>query len=231
MTAPVLTRRSDRAALRRERRTITNAKCQYRSDGTDSHIAKFQGYASMTGVPYEVNDWLGTYTETVERGAFGKTLQERDDVRLLLNHEGMPMARTASGTMSLTEDQLGLESLADLDTRMSLTSDVALALERGDLDQMSMAFRVTRQEWNEDYTERFIREVQLYDVSIVTYPASTTTSAKLRGLDVLGELDEAELAEVYARLGKRFATPAVEAEVVAADLDAMKLRARAALAL
>lgn len=56
-------------------------------------------------------------------------------------------------------------------------------MSRGDLDQMSIGFRVHKQEWNSDYTERNIREVELFDVSVVTYPASPTTTASLRAFD------------------------------------------------
>jgi hypothetical protein len=59
-------------------------------------------------------------------------------------------------------------------------------MERGDLDEMSFAFRVTRQEWNDAYTERWINEVNLNkgDVSIVNYGANPHTGGltNLRGL-------------------------------------------------
>mgnify|MGYP002684426633 FL=1 len=48
------------------------------------------------------------------------------------------------------------------------------------VDSMSFAFRVTRQEWNEDYTERTIRELQLFDVSAVTYPANPAATITAR---------------------------------------------------
>jgi hypothetical protein len=50
---------------------------------------------------------------------------------------------------------------------------------------MSIGFRVHKQDWNNDYTERTIREVELFDVSVVTYPASPTTTASLRSYDAL----------------------------------------------
>ena len=53
-------------------------------------------------------------------------------------------------------------------------------MERGDLDEMSFAFRVIRQEWDADYLERRITEVQLFDVSLVTYPANPATVAQVR---------------------------------------------------
>lgn len=139
------------------------------------------GYASTTEDPYTVSDWLGDYTETICRGAFTKALQERQDVRLLVNHEGIPIARTKSGTMNLREDDSGLfVDVPSLDGDSPLVQTVRSAMMRGDVDEMSFAFKATRQEWNEDYTERFVREVKLYDVSVVTYPANAGTSVKLR---------------------------------------------------
>jgi hypothetical protein len=39
---------------------------------------------------------------------------------------------------------------------------------------------VVRQEWSQDYTQRTINECRLFDVSVVTYPASPSTTADLR---------------------------------------------------
>jgi HK97 family phage prohead protease len=160
--------------------------------GTDTIEAKvgLRGYASTTEEPYPVTDWLGEYQETICRGAFTKALQERQDVRLLVNHDGIPVARTKSGTMTLAEDDRGLlVDVPSLDTDSPLVQTMRSAMVRGDLDQMSFSFRATRQEWNEDYTERFVREVKLYDVSVVTYPANEGTDVKLRGALPFGTLD------------------------------------------
>lgn len=219
----VMQTRSERATLKRESRLFT-VVTQIRSDSGDGTLG-LNGYACVTGVAYEVNDWLGTYEETVEPGSFSKTLAEKDDVRLLLNHDGLPLARTKSGTLRLSEDNTGLATDADLDKRSGLTNDVSVAMERGDLDQMSFAFQVTRQEWNEDYTQRFIREVKLFDVSVVTFPASPSTSVKLRGIELVDALDDDELRELLAR-GQRRLTPTDSS--ADADADAL-LRLRAAL--
>jgi HK97 family phage prohead protease len=152
----------------------------------DGNTLTFLGYASVTDTPYEMEDWLGSYTETVSNGAFKKTLSEGADVPFKLNHDGMTLARTKSGTMRLAEDSTGLHVEADLDARNPVVQGIQSAMERGDLDEMSFAFRVTRQEWNEDYTERWINEVNLNkgDVSIVNYGANPHTGGltSLRGL-------------------------------------------------
>lgn len=138
----------------------------------------FTGYASVTETPYEMQDFLGDYTEVVRRGAFSKTLAEGADVPFKLNHDGMTLARTKSGTMRLSEDSTGLHVEADLDPRNGQVSDIRSAMDRGDLDEMSFAFRVTRQEWSPDWSQRDITEVNLNkgDVSIVNYGANPHTS-------------------------------------------------------
>lgn len=137
------------------------------------------GYAS-TWQPYDVTDYLGSYTETMKRGAFAKTLNDGADVRLLFNHDGMPLARTKSGTLRLSEDETGLRAEADLDPNSSFVRDMKSAMDRGDLDQMSFAFSAVRQSWSADYTQRDVTEARLFDVSVVTYPANPTTSVGLR---------------------------------------------------
>ena len=147
------------------------------------------GYASITGTPYDVTDFMGDYAEVMAPGVFTKSLAEQDDVRLLLNHDGLPLARTRSGTLQMSEVMnprqdpmgLGLTGLyieASLDARSSMVNDVMIALERGDLSQMSIAFQATRQSWSPDYDQRTISEAKLFDASLVTYPASPTTVAQ-----------------------------------------------------
>lgn len=155
------------------------------------------GYASVTDAPYEVQDWLGSYTETIARGAFGKALQESQDVRLLVNHDGIPLARTRSGTLALREimnplddpqgrGQTGLWCDAQVDATSPLAQTVRSAMMRGDLSEMSFAFQATRQEWNEDYSQRTVTECRLYDVSVVTYPANPATSAQMNSTTLAG---------------------------------------------
>lgn len=161
------------------------------SDGT----LRFTGYASVTERAYEVGD----FEETIARGAFKRTLSENPDVVLLLNHDGLPLARTKSGTLTLSEDARGLRVDADLNPADPDVQRVKPKLERGDVDEMSFAFRATSQDWNEDYTQRRITGATIHrgDVSIVTYGANDASTGGIVG--ALREL-EGELMEV--RSGK-----------------------------
>lgn len=158
-----------------ERRTFTikNVEARQTEDGT----MRLSGYAAVFN-----NDSVPLpFVERIAPGAFRKTLAETPDVRLLINHEGLPLARTKNRTLRLTEDDTGLFMDADLpDTQAA--RDLYTLVERGDVDQMSFAFRVIRQKYNEDRTERTLIELSLADgdVSVVTYPAYPTTSVEAR---------------------------------------------------
>ncbi len=221
----------DRAGLAREDRKFTVEPVELRDD-TDG--LTFEGVASSVDNPYTVHDMFGEFEETIERGAFDKTLAERDDVRLLVNHDGIPLARTKSKTLTLSTNP-HLRAVATLDADNPTVREVRSAMRRGDLDQMSIGFRVTRQEWNGDYTERTIREVKLFDVSVVTYPANPATSASLRSL--LAESSSiADPEELRAAIGQLTATLErldprdPEPEFVSADIEARYARLRAHLA-
>ena len=102
----------------------------------------------------------------------------------LINHEGLPLARTRSGTLTLKEDQRGLYMEAMLDQSDPDVRSIVPKMKRGDLDKMSFAFRPVRQKWDDraNPPRRTIQEAQLFDVSIVTTPAYDGTEIALRSL-------------------------------------------------
>jgi HK97 family phage prohead protease len=166
----------DRSKMKEiERRTFTVRDIETRE--AEDGAMRLSGYAAVfndASVPLP-------FSERIAPGAFRKTLSETPDVRLLINHEGLPLARTKNGTLTLSEDEVGLRFDADLpDTTEA--RDLWTLIQRGDVDQMSFAFRVIRQKWSADRTERTLTEVSLADgdVSVVTYPAYPTTSVEAR---------------------------------------------------
>jgi len=139
---------------------------------------ELQGYASTFEQPYTMYDMFGEYSEKVRSGAFGKTITDNADVAYLSNHEGLTMARTASGSLRLSEDSTGLMTVATVNTARTDVRDLVTAVEDGDVDQMSFGFRIVRQEWSPDYDERALVELNLDrgDVSAVNFGANPATS-------------------------------------------------------
>ena len=166
-----------------ENRSFTFAAVEERNND-DKNTLLFTGYASVFDKPYGVRDSRGQYNETIKQGAFKKTLQEQDDVRFLVNHDGIPLARTSSGTLKLEEDDYGLFVRAELDPNNPTVAEVASAMKRGDLNEMSFAFAAIKDNFDNSGENREVNEARLFDVSVVTYPANPWAGAKLRGVDI-----------------------------------------------
>ena len=160
---------------------FSNMEVRAMGDGT-----KLVGYAAVFDSPSEPLPW----TEYVKRGAFTKTINDGADVRLLIDHEGVPLARSTSGTLTLTEDDRGLLVESELDPTNPDAARLISALRRGDISQMSFAFRTIKDSWNNDRSVRELREVQLFDVSVVTFPAYESTVAELRAKQEVATIAE-----------------------------------------
>jgi HK97 family phage prohead protease len=156
-----------------EQRVIAYSNLELRATGKGNTLT---GYAAIFDSPSEPLP----YTEYVRKGAFQKTLKDGADVRLLIDHVGVPLARTKSGTLYLEEDERGLMVEANLDPSNPDSARVISAMKRGDMSQMSFAFRAIKDAWDETRSTRELREVQLYDVSVVTFPAYEDTIAEIR---------------------------------------------------
>lgn len=191
----------------REQRAATLDDLEFRGSGDDGKLL-FRGHAAVFDEWTEIPSLFGgSFMERIARGAFRKVLADGADVRFLINHDGLPLARTASGTMSLKEDTKGLRVDAEL-APTTEGKDLALLVERGDLSQMSFGFRVGKHEIEEDQesgtVKRTITEFSdLYDVSPVTFPAYEGTDAGMRAAAALAELREA--ASRSARLAAAIA--------------------------
>lgn len=156
--------------------------CELRIEGENS--PKIVGYAA------KYNAWsvdLGGFREIIRPGAFKRAVSEEQDVRALVDHDSsMILGRTKSGTLRMSEDAVGLRVEIDPpDT--SIAKDVMESIRRGDIDGMSFGFVTRKDEWRNGKggeMQRELIDVDLFDVSVVTYPAYPDTSVAMRSLEV-----------------------------------------------
>jgi HK97 family phage prohead protease len=173
------------AAVQRETRVFSLTSAQTRADGDKPR--HFTGHASVFN---RLSVELWGFYERVSPNAFDSAIAGEDDVRFLINHEPtLLLARTKSGTLELSKDDDGLLADADLpDTGPA--RDLAVQMDRGDMDQMSFGFRTIEDSWDEEDVEtndgetvkisvRTLEKVELFDVSAVTFPAYPDTDAEL----------------------------------------------------
>jgi len=143
----------------------------------------FEGYAAVFNSPSQPIG--GQFTEYVAPGAFKRSLQARNDIKLLWNHDtGQVLGSTRAGTLTLVEDSRGLKAIAQLpDTQLG--RDTATLLKRGDVANMSFGFSVPAKgdSWSDDGAVRHLNSVRLHEVSIVAFPAYQATTASVRSID------------------------------------------------
>jgi HK97 family phage prohead protease len=163
----------------------------------------FTGYAAV----FNSNSEPLPFTERIAPGAFRGSLKNRNDIKLLWNHDtGAVLGSTRAKTLRLTEDERGLYVEAEL-PNTTLGRDVRELVKRGDVDSMSFGFTVARdgESWSDDGRERTLRKINLHEVSIVAFPAYSATAgtASVRGLDKVAqraEVDVDALADALLKL-------------------------------
>lgn len=172
---------------------------EIRSEGGDVRVS---GYAAVFGEETNIG---GMFKEVIARGAFKSAIERQDDVVFLINHDGLPLARTRSGTLKLSEDDRGLFMEASLDMEDPDVRSIVPKMKRGDLDKMSFAFIADRQEWDDtgDMPKRTVQDLRLYDVSIVTTPAYDGTEIGLRSLDAHRQAQKKGQAQRRVRMKAR----------------------------
>ena len=170
----------------------------------DSLDGKIVGHASVFDSWSETLGGIFPFKEIVRKGTFTETIK-LDDIRALFNHDpNFVLGRNKAGTLELEEDEIGLRVvITPPDT--SWANDLIKNLRRGDISQMSIGFIVLEDTWGiqDGIDIREIKKVQLFDVSIVTYPAYTQTDVGVRAMesykDYKSKLDEAQNAAKRAK--------------------------------
>lgn len=215
---------SNLLAPSREQRILSVPGLEVRAapDGKGQEIV---GYAAVFSVPSVVMaDWGGKFREYIAPEAFKRTLSEGADVRALVNHNpDYVLGRTKSGTLKLAEDTHGLHmEIQPPETRWA--QDLLTTMQRGDIDGSSFGFRVVRERWGtgkldngEEIDERHVLEAQLFDVSVVTFPAYPQTESQVRSLFLAAGLDFDALARVLRRAQRTQGQP-----LPAADCEAVR---------
>ena len=200
--------------MREKERRIFFAGANLRSSSQDTGGEKIlEGHAAVFNQSTNIG---GEFIEVIERGAFDDC--DMSDVALFVNHDALqiPLARTTSGTLSVTIDEVGLAIRAKLDVENNPDAKALhSAISRGDLRGMSFAFIVANDgdEWlNLESTlpTRIIKKIaKVFEVSIANYPAYITTDVQARAKQMLThaqKYSEGSMEELLRRMINRRAT-------------------------
>lgn len=159
---------------------------------------KIVGYAAVFE---SLSENLGGFREKIQRGAFKRSLENGADVRALMNHDpNYVLGRNKSGTLNLSEDERGLKISID-PPNTQWAKDLLESMKRGDISEMSFAFQTLDDKWEEEngQTVRTLKEVDISDVSVVTYPAYKAASAQVRSASQVYEDYSKQIEESKAK--------------------------------
>lgn len=192
---------------------------EFRAESTSDDGRTLEGYAAVFDDPTRIDSWEGEFDEIIKRGAFSKTIGERTPV---LQFDHGRDARTGSvpigAIQELREDKTGLFVRAGL-FENEVVEPIRQAIAGGAIDGMSFRFRVTREDWfdkdgksvpaselnsllwkpgDRGPLKREIREVQLFELGPVVFPAYEGTTVGVRSL--LANLPEDERQALVSEL-------------------------------
>ena len=169
-----------------------------RSDGGDG--LTLEGYAAVFDTPTRISDFEGDYEEQIVRGAFSRSLSKRTPV-LQFDHGQHPLVGSIPlGSIEhLSEDDHGLFVRARLHDNW-LVEPVRDAIRSGAVDGMSFRFAVREDSWSRDRSARTIREVELFELGPVVFPAYPTTAVGVRSQELATLLTDPAVRADLARI-------------------------------
>lgn len=187
----------------REIRQLRSAASQFQTREAEGDLT-IEGYFSVFNSIYEL--WPGA-TESVAPGAFSETLG--NDIRALVNHDDtLVLGRNKAGTLELREDAHGLWGKIKVNPNDGDAMNLYERVKRGDVDQCSFGFMIEDEEteFRDDGSIHWtIRKVNLFEVSVCTFPAYEATEVSARKADfaeILKRKTETWRAEMLAKLNK-----------------------------
>jgi HK97 family phage prohead protease len=138
-----------------------------------------EGYFAVFNSDYQIAPDM---SESIAPGAFDNTLS--DDVRCLTDHDTrLVLGRTSAHTFEIRQDEHGLWGRALVNPNDQDALNTKARVDRGDVNQASFGFDIVKEdtEIREDGSVHWtIREVKLYECSVVTFPAYQETNISAR---------------------------------------------------
>lgn len=155
----------------------TNTSMEIRESSSDEMV--IEGYFALFN---DETNLFGNVYEEIDRDAFNNTLDK--DIRALINHDtSKVLGRTKAKTLELKADEKGLYGKIKINPNDTEAVNLYERVKRGDVDQCSFGFFIKDEdvENRSDGTTKFvIKDIDLFEVSAVTFPAYENTGISAR---------------------------------------------------
>lgn len=164
--------------MKRQLRTAESS-FETREDGEDLII---EGYFAVYNSNYEIAEGM---SESIAPGAFAETLG--NDIRALTNHDtSLVLGRNTAGTLELRDDSHGLWGRVRINPKDQDAMNTYERVKRGDVNQCSIGFEILSEETDfraDGSIHWTITKINLFEVSVCTFPAYAETSVSARKHD------------------------------------------------
>jgi HK97 family phage prohead protease len=127
---------------------------------------------------------LGGFVEVVAPTALDESLRTNPSVIMLRDHDSSIVLGRAPKTLTLSKDAKGLR-FSCLLPKTQQADDLAVSIQRQDVQSCSFGFQTIRDSWSKDSTGQSVRtleQINLSEISAVTFPAYPDTSVATRSL-------------------------------------------------
>ena len=179
-------------------------KLQTRADNNETDEMKIEGYFVVFNSETKLFE---NYYEEISDKAFKDI--DLSDIRALADHDtAKVLGRTKSQTLSLSVDEKGLFGEITINKNDSEAVNLYERVKRGDIDQCSFGFNIldetmdTRADGSTKWT---ITEIELFEVSVVTFPAYADTAVEARS-EQMKQLEKRNLQTRKQQLKERIKT-------------------------
>jgi uncharacterized protein len=162
--------------------------CRLAEDIAVTDGCRIEGYASFFGLTDQGGD-------VVMAGAYGKSLErlrrEGRAVKMLWQHDP---AQPIGVWDEISEDGRGLRVKGRILTEVEKGREAAALVAAGAIDGLSIGYRTVTAE-KDAKGQRLLREVELWEVSLVTFPMLPEARVGAKGM--LPEVAMSELAALF----------------------------------
>ena len=151
-------------------------------------VLYIEGYAAAFGN-------VDAYRDIILKGAFAQTIQDFSRMRILVQHDD---DKVVGKILEMKEDDSGLWFRGMIS---KAEGDLAIKIEEGLYDEMSIGYRTKLSEYDSVQDIRYLKQIELFEVSVVFYaanPQAKITHAERKDILTDEELKEA-LDHVYER--------------------------------
>jgi len=149
----------------------------FKADGVNED-GTFSGYLSV----FDVED---SYGDIVKQGAFKRTLKNQGKFPLLDQHNPDWLLGDFTGE----EDGKGLYIEGGLELEVQRAREKRALMRRGILTGLSIGFETVQEEWDKKKEVRLLKEIKLWEGSLVTFPAND-----------LARIDAVKTAQQFERI-------------------------------